>query len=58
MAFYLGSLGKVKININDNRYSMKFFSTTPISNGIRLLTSEGYSLKDSKEQTLTVKKEV
>lgn len=58
MAFYLGSLGKVKININNKRQKIKFYSTTPISSGIRLLTSEGYDLKDSKEQILTVKKEV
>lgn len=58
MAFYLGSLGNVKININDRRYKINFYSTTLISSGIRLLTSEGYDLKDSKEQILTVKKEV
>lgn len=54
MALYLGG-NKVKININNAKYSMKFFSETLITNGIRLLSSEGYILKDSNGVYLTAK---
>ena len=56
MALYLGN-GKVKISINDILHSMKFFSEIPITNGIRLLSSEGYILKDSNGVYLTVKED-
>lgn len=54
MALYLGG-NKVKININNVKYSMKFFSETLITNGIRLLSSEGYILKDSNGVYITAK---
>lgn len=56
MALYLGN-NKVKININNVIYSMKLFSETLITNGIRLLSSEGYILKDSNGLYLTAKED-
>ena len=56
MALYLGN-DKVKININDITYSMKLFSETLILNGIRLLSSEGYILKDANGLYLTAKED-
>lgn len=52
MALYLGE-NKVKINLNDVAYCLNLFSTIPITNGIRLLSSEGYILKDSNGVYLT-----
>ena len=46
MALYLGS-DKVKINLDSVTYYLNLYSTTPITNGIMLLSSEGYILKDS-----------
>ena len=45
MGLYLGT-NKVKITMADGVYNMQLFSTTPIANGIRLLSSEGYVLQD------------
>lgn len=53
MALYLGS-NQVKINLNGVSYYLNFFSTTPITNGIRLLSSEIFILKDSNGLYLTV----
>jgi hypothetical protein len=55
MALYLGSSDKLKININNVTYYLNLFSTTPITKGIRLLSSEGYILKDSNGLYLTAK---
>ena len=54
MATYLGD-DKIKININGVVYKLNLFSTTPIFNGISLLSSEGYILKDNNGIYLTVK---
>lgn len=54
MALYLGS-EKVKINLNGVVYNLNLFSTTPILNGVLLLSSEGYILKDINELYLTAK---
>lgn len=54
MALYLGS-DKIKINLDGNICCLNLFSITPITNGIRLLSSEGYILKDSNGNYLTVK---
>ena len=54
MALYLGS-EKLKINLNGNVYSLNIFSETPIVNGVRLLTSDGYILKDFNGSYLTTK---
>lgn len=55
MALYLGSSDKLKININNVAYYLNLFSNIPITNGIRLLSSEGYMLKDSNGLYLTTK---
>lgn len=57
MGLYLGSSEKVKISLNNAKHGLKFFSTIPITNGIRLLSSDEYILKDSKGLYLTSKKE-
>ena len=54
MALYLGE-DKVKINLNGVTYYINLFSETPITNGIRLLSSENYILKDSNGLYLTIK---
>ena len=46
MALYLGS-DKVKLNLNNITYYLNLFSESPIANGVILLSSEGYILKDS-----------
>ena len=55
MALYLGSSEKLKVNVGGVRFSFKIFSTTPMLNGIPLLSSEGYILKDSNGLYLTSK---
>lgn len=54
MALYLGSK-KVKLNFDEATYCLNLLTSTIILNGIRLLTSEGYILKDSNGLYLTVK---
>lgn len=56
MALYLGN-NKVKINLNGVVYCLNLFSENPITNGIRLLSYDGYRLKDSNGLYLTTKKE-
>ena len=55
MALYLGCGDKLKININGVLYRLNLFSETPITNGVRLLCSENYILKDSNCIYLTAK---
>ena len=47
MALYLGSSGKQKIILDNVIYYMNLFSTTPIVNVVRLLSSDNHILKDS-----------
>lgn len=54
MALYLGSSEKLKVTINDIVYRFNLYSQTPITNGIRLLSSDGYTLKDVNSMYLTV----
>ena len=54
MALYLGD-SKVKINLNGIVYSLNLFSSNPILNGVVLLSSENYILKDSNGVFLTTK---
>ena len=56
MALYVGE-NKVKINLNGILYNLNLYSETPITNGIRLLSSENYFLKDSKGMYITVKED-
>lgn len=55
MALYLGSYGKRKIIINNVVYNLNLFSTTPIINGVKLLSSDNYTLRDSNGLYLTAK---
>lgn len=57
MALYLGSSEKLKINLDGIAYYLNLFSEIPITNGVRLLYSEGYILKDSNGLYLTTKEE-
>lgn len=47
MAIYLGSSEKLKINMNNAIYLLNIFSKSPITNSIKLLSSENYVLKSS-----------
>lgn len=55
MALYLGSSGKLKVDLNNSKYYLNLYTKIPITNGIKLLSSEGYILKDSKGLYLTAK---
>lgn len=57
MALYLGE-SKISINNNRIRYLLNLFSEVPILNGLVLLASEGYLLKDSNGIYLTAKEDV
>jgi hypothetical protein len=54
MALYLGD-NKVKINLNGTVCSLNLFSSNLILNGVLLLSSEGYILRDSNGLYLTTK---
>lgn len=54
MSLYLGNSKKLKINLNNIIYRFKLFSENPITNGIRLLSSDNYTLKDSNGLYLTI----
>ena len=54
MALYLGS-DKVRININGIVYDLNLYSEVAILDGLKLLTSEGYVLKDINDLFLTAK---
>lgn len=55
MALYLGSSEKLKINLNGVVYCLNLLFEEPVERGIRLLSSDGFFLKDSNELYLTVK---
>lgn len=55
MAVYVGSSEKLKVSIGDIACYLNFFSIIPITNGVRLLSSEDYILKDSNGLYLTTK---
>lgn len=54
MALYLGS-DKVKINLDGLVYNLNLFSSTIILNGVKLLSSEEYILRDCNGLYLTAK---
>lgn len=57
MALYLGS-DKIKININGIVYNLNLFSSSnPIVNGVILLSSDDYILKDSNNLFVTAKED-
>ena len=55
MSLYLGNSEKLKVNLNNIIYRFMLFSKNPITNGIRLLSFDNYTLKDSNGLYLTVK---
>ena len=57
MALYLGSSEKLKINIDNIAYYLNLFSETPITNGARLLSFDGFILKDANGLYLTTKED-
>ena len=55
MALYLGSSEKQKVILDGKTYYLNLYSSAPITNGTRLLSSDGYILKDSSGLYLTFK---
>lgn len=56
MALFLGN-SQVKITSEDGTFGLNFYSTVPVTNGIRLLSSDGYILKDTNGLYLTTEEE-
>lgn len=56
MALFLGN-SQVKIATEDGVLSLNFCSSIPITNGMRLLSSDGYILKDANGLYLTTEEE-
>lgn len=56
MALYLGRYKK-KLYMGSVPYCLNLFSEIPITNGVRLLSSEGYILKDLNGLYLTAKED-
>ena len=54
MAIFLGDK-KVKLILNGIEYAMRVSEVAPVIMGIKLLSSEGYTLKDSNGLYLTAK---
>lgn len=54
MALYLGSSKKLKVYLNGVIYCVNIPFNKPIENSIRLLSSDGFFLKDSNESYLTI----
>ena len=57
MALYLGNSEKLKIKINNITYNLNLFSKMPITNGIRLLSSNDCILKDCNGLYITSKED-
>ena len=57
MPLYLGNGEKVKLNLDSVIWSMNLYSSNSILNGVMLLSSEGYVLKDSNGLYLTAKED-
>lgn len=56
MALYLGR-DKVRINLDNIVYKLNLYSEKPFTNGIILLSSDSYILKDLNELYLTAKED-
>lgn len=57
MALYIGSSDKRKVILNGVVYNFNLFTTIPITNFIKLLSSDNYILKDSEGLYLTVEED-
>lgn len=55
MAVYINSNEKLKFMIDGVAHYLQLYSDPPITNGLRLLMFEGWTLKDSHELFITVK---
>lgn len=54
MAIFLGDK-KVKLYFDNIVHSLKFSEVAPVITGVKLLSSDGYTLKDSNGLYLTAK---
>lgn len=52
MGLYMGST-KIKITLDNIKYFLNLYSSTPIVNNVLLLSSDNYILKDSNNLYLT-----
>lgn len=57
MALYVGSEEKRKVILDGVVYRFNLFTTAPITNFIRLLSLDNYTLKDSNGLYLTVEED-
>ena len=57
MALYLGNSEKLKIILDGKAYKINLYSEVPTTNGIKLLSSDGYILKDINGLFITSKEE-
>lgn len=58
MGLYLGSGNQsLKIYLNGVAYKLNLYSSVPMTNGVVLLSSDNYVLKDVNNQYLTVTEE-
>ena len=56
MALFIGNQ-RVVITSGDENYNLNFYSSVPVTNGMRLLSSDGYILKDANGLYLTTEEE-
>lgn len=57
MALYIGSSEKQKLILDGVVYRFNLFTSTPVSDFIRLLSSDNYTLQDSNGLYLTVEED-
>jgi hypothetical protein len=57
MGLYLGSSEKLKVVSSNTIYCLNLLSTMPVVTEIRLLSSDGYILKDSNDLYLITKED-
>ena len=57
MGLYLGNSEKLKIRINNVVCTLNLFSEVPVTNFAKILSLEGFMLKDSNGVFLTVEED-
>lgn len=57
MALHLGSYENLIVNLAGVAYNIQFYTELPITNGVRLISSDNYILKDINGIYLTAKEE-
>lgn len=57
MRVYLGDSGKLYVHLGKERRTLDLYTIISIVNGIRLMSSEPYYLRDENGNQLTVKEE-